>query len=149
MKTIKYSFKRAIIAHILLKNTQVSFYPFWRKRGGLVQVSFRSVARFTIVRQMALLPSGGSTDGEWRSSSHLVSLFFSLLALRSQNQRMNGSRVYYEQLGAWCNFNIRDWILRPVPLFSGRWRNWPKFCQKFYGALSWRVVTKRLNVWKR
>ena len=32
---------------------------------------------------------------------------------------MNGSRVYYEQLGAWCNFNIRDWILRPVPLFLG------------------------------
>jgi len=29
---------------------QVSLYPFLRKRGGLVQVSFKSVARFTIVQ---------------------------------------------------------------------------------------------------
>jgi len=42
-----------------VKNTQVFHDPFWRKRGGLVvRVSFQSVARFTIVRQMASLPSG-------------------------------------------------------------------------------------------
>jgi len=51
--------------YILVKNTQVSFYLFWRKRGGLVvQVSFRSVARFTVVRQTAPLPRGLSAATE-------------------------------------------------------------------------------------
>ena len=42
--------------YIVVKNTQVFLYPFLRMRGGVVvQVSFKSVARFTIVRQMAPL----------------------------------------------------------------------------------------------
>ena len=36
---------------------QVSLYPFLRKRGGLVQVSFKSIARFSSIHQMALLLS--------------------------------------------------------------------------------------------
>ena len=61
----KYSFERGIIAlHFDEKYTSL-LYPFWRKRGGLaVQVSFKSVARFTIVRQMAPLPSGLSAAME-------------------------------------------------------------------------------------
>jgi len=41
---------------------QLYLYPFLRKRGGLVvQVSFKSVARFTTIRQMApRVPSGFS-----------------------------------------------------------------------------------------
>jgi len=39
----------------VVKNAQVSLYPFLRKRGGLVvQVLFKSVAGFTIIHQMAL-----------------------------------------------------------------------------------------------
>jgi len=43
----------------------------------------------------------------------------------------------------------RDWILRLVPLFSGRWGNCPKLCQKF-DALIWQVVvTKQCNIRKQ
>jgi len=51
MKTGKYSFEREII-------TQHFGEKYGSKRGGLVvEVLFKSVARFTIVRQMAPLPS--------------------------------------------------------------------------------------------
>ena len=47
-------------------------------------------------------------------------LYF-LLALRSQNQQMDGTRVCYKQLRVWCNFNIllldsspRSFIFREV-----------------------------------
>ena len=33
-------------------------------------------------------------------------LFYFLLAVRSQNQRMDGSWVCYRQSGVWCNFKI-------------------------------------------
>ena len=56
---------------------------------------------------------------------------------------MDGSWVWYEQLGAWRNFSIPCL----VTLFSGRWGNCPKFCQKFDGALIRRfVATKRLII---
>ena len=44
---------------------------------------------------------------------------FSLLILRSQNRRMVGSWVCYEQLGVWCSFNIPILDSSLVPLFSG------------------------------
>jgi len=49
-----------------MKITQISLYPFTRKRGGLVvQVSFKNVARFTIIHQMApRVPSGLSAAVE-------------------------------------------------------------------------------------
>jgi len=76
---------------------------------------------------------------------HFFVYFFSLLARISQNQWMDGSWVFYEQLGVWC-----DWIRYLVPLFSGRWGNCPKFSPKFDGALIWWVViTKRLKMCKR
>ena len=79
-----------------------------------------------------------------------VTHVFFLLALRSQNQRMDGSWVCYEQLGYGVVSISHDWILRPVPLFLGRWGNCLKFCRKFDGAVIQRIViTKRLNVWKR
>jgi len=69
---------------------------------------------------------------------------FSLLTLRSQNRRMVGSWVCYEQLGVWCSFNIPRLDSSLVPLFSGWWGNFRRFCQEFDGALIWRVVvTKR------
>ena len=44
---------------------QVFLCPFWKKHGGLVaQVSFQYVAHFTIVHQMAPLPSGLSAATE-------------------------------------------------------------------------------------
>jgi len=44
---------------------QVFLYQFWKKHGGLVaQVSFQGVARFTVVHQMAPLPSGLSAATE-------------------------------------------------------------------------------------
>jgi len=50
-----YSFERGIIALHFGENKQVSLCPFRRKHCRLVvQVSFVSIARFTIVRQMAL-----------------------------------------------------------------------------------------------
>jgi len=36
----------------------------------------------------------------------LCLFYIFLLALKSQNQRMDGSWVWYEQLGAWRNFSI-------------------------------------------
>ena len=46
--------------YILVKNVQVSLYPFLRKRGRLmVQVSVKSIARFTVIRQMALQVRSG------------------------------------------------------------------------------------------
>ena len=51
--------------YILVKNVQDSLYLFWHKRGGLVvQVSFQSIARFAVVRQMAPRPSGLSAAME-------------------------------------------------------------------------------------
>jgi len=35
-----------------------------------------------------------------------ILFFFKLLALRSQNQRMDDSWVCYDELGVWCSFNI-------------------------------------------
>jgi len=69
MKTGKYSFERGIIAlHYVEKYASLPL-PIWRKRGGLVvQVSFQSVAHFTIVRQMAPLPSGLNAAMENASS---------------------------------------------------------------------------------
>ena len=79
----------------------------------------------------------------------IFSFFPLLLALRSQNQRINGSWVCYKQLGVWCNFNSRNWILSLVPFF-GRWGNCPKFCRKLHGALIWCIViTKQLNMWEQ
>ena len=72
---------------------------------------------------------------------------FCLLALRSHNQRMDSSRVCYEQLGYGVVLTSRDWILHIVPLFLGRWGNCPEFCHKYDGAVIWRVVVfKRLNI---
>jgi len=73
----------------------------------------------------------------------LISLFnFSLLVLRSQNQRLDGSWVCYEQMSVWSDFNI-PWLdssPRP-PIF-------PKFAKNLTVlSLIWRVViTKRLNI---
>jgi len=55
---------------------KISLFPFHRKRGGHdVQVSFQSVARFTIVRQMAPLPSGLNAAMENNViAAHLVHL---------------------------------------------------------------------------
>ena len=76
LNTVKYSLERGIIAlHFREKYASVSL-PFLRKRGGLVQVSFKSVARFTIVQ----IADGTTTVqtqryyGEWHNSSHLVSI---------------------------------------------------------------------------
>jgi len=55
---------------------KISLFPFNRKRGGHdVQVSFQSVARFTVVRQMALLQSGLNAAMENNViAAHLVHL---------------------------------------------------------------------------
>ena len=65
-----------------------------------------------------------------------ISLFFSILTLRFRTSegRLVGSWGYSVVLIS------RDWILRLVPLFSGRWANFPEFCQKLDRALIWRVV---------
>ena len=52
-----------------------------------------------------------------------------LLALRSQNQQMDGSWVRYEQLGIWCDFEIG--FFASSRCFSWRWGNCPKFCRKW------------------
>jgi len=57
------------------------------------------------------------TDLYFTSVTCFFILFF--FALRSQNQRMDSSWICYKQLGVWCNFNSRDWILHLFPLFSG------------------------------
>jgi len=85
-------------------------------------------------------PDGATTEqthccyGEWYNSSHLVLLIssFSLLAFRSQNQRMDGSWVCYGQLWEWCYFDIPWLDSLPRPLFLRRWGNCPKFCQKIW-----------------
>ena len=42
-----------------------------------------------------------------------------------------------------------DWIRHLIPLFSGRWGNCPKFCQKMYWCPHMpRCRTKRCNIWK-
>jgi len=55
---------------------KISLFPFNRKRGGHdVQVSFQSVARFTVVRQMAPLQSGLNAAMENNViAAHLVHL---------------------------------------------------------------------------
>ena len=69
--------------------------------------------------------------------------------ITSQNQRMDGLPLCYEQLGVWCNFNIPWLDSLPRPLFWGRWGNCPKFRQKFDGALIHRpVIAKRHNIRK-
>jgi len=85
-------------------------------------------------------PDGTTTEqthccyGEWYNSSHLVLHIssFSLLAFRSQNQRMDGSWVCYGRLWEWCYFDIPWLDSLPRPLFSRRWGNCPKFCQKIW-----------------
>ena len=67
MKTGKYSFKREIIVLHFGAMMYLSLpSPILRKSGGLVvQVSFKSVARFTVIRQMApRIPSGLSAAME-------------------------------------------------------------------------------------
>ena len=62
MKTGSILSKEGQLHYILVKNTQVCLYPFRMQHGRLiVQVSFHCVAFFTIIRQMAPLPSGLST----------------------------------------------------------------------------------------
>jgi len=76
--------------------------------------------------------------------TYLFILFFlKLLALRSQNQRMDDSWVCYDgAILISC-----DWILGLVPLFLGRWGNCAKFCQKFDGAFIWHhVISKWLSI---
>ena len=51
---------------------------------------------------------------------------FCLLALRSHNQRMDSSRVCYEQLGYGVVLTSRDWILHIVPLFFGEMGKLPR-----------------------
>jgi len=63
-------------------------------------------------------------------SGYFFVSFLSLLMLSSQNQRMDGWSVFYEQLGFGVALISRDWIRRLVPLFSGRWANCPKFRRK-------------------
>jgi len=60
---------------------------------------------------------------------------------------MDGSWACHERLGCGVILISRDWIRRLFPLFSGRWKNCPKFCQKFDGSLIRRlVVAERRNV---
>jgi len=74
-------------------------------------------------------------------------IFKSLLALRAQNRRMDGSWLGYDELGYGVILISRDWIRRIVPLFLGRWGNCPKFRQKYDDALIRRlVVTERRNI---
>jgi len=58
MKMGKHSFERRIIAPHFGKKYASLFYPFRGKQGELVvQVSFQSIVRVTIIRQMAPLSS--------------------------------------------------------------------------------------------
>ena len=52
--------------------------------------------------------------------------FIFLLALRSQNQRMDGLWVCYEQLEIWCNFNILWLDSLPHPPIFLEMENCPK-----------------------
>jgi len=77
----------------------------------------------------------------------------SLLAHRSQNQWIDGSWVYYDELEysvIWYFVILCDWIRRLIPLFSGRLGNCPKFRKKFDDALliCQLVITKWCSVWK-
>jgi len=54
-------------------------------------------------------------------------LLFSLLVLKFQKRRKDGSLVCYDELGYGVILISHDWIRCLVSQFSGRWRNCPKF----------------------
>ena len=68
-----------------------------------------------------------------RYSMPLLSMYFFspffLLALRSQNQRMDGLWVCYEQLGYGVILISHDWILHLIPCFPGNDEITPNFAK--------------------
>jgi len=80
-------------------------------------------------------------------SGYFFVSFLSLLMLSSQNQRMDGSSVFYEQLGFGVALISRDWFVASFPYFRGDGQIAPNFAEKCDVALICRVVlTKRRNI---
>jgi len=61
----------------------------------------------------------------------LVFIYFSLLALRSQNQQTDGLQVCYKQLGYSIILISPDCIRCLIPLFWGRQGNAPNFVKNW------------------
>jgi len=73
-----------------------------------------------------------------------------LLAIRSENQQMDGSLACYEELGVWCNFNIPWFDSSPRPRVRGDGEIAPNIAKKniWQSLIRQLAVTKRLDVWK-
>jgi len=73
----------------------------------------------------------------------VVYLFFSLLAVRSQNLQMDG--LWYVTMS--CRYGVilisHDWVLCLFPIFLEKWGNCTKFLRKSDGALVRQLVVAK------